>query len=426
MGTGLLDREFILRTLTHDAPWCGSHGAEGAYLGMGLIYYGLVYARQARTAVCLGSGGGFVPRMMRQAQRDLAIADQARTILVDANRPSAGWGAPAWLGKDSFFRRSFGDIEVVMKTTQEAASKVFAAQNLTIDVLHIDADHSFEACLADFRSYRQFLRNGSIVTLHDTNWPPAGVRHVVEHLRTRSDCEVIDFPDIGVGTALVRIVEDEAAPATPVSRRHYGQENAAIEFTRKAESPALAPLQRGWSYLESEAFRSRGVLAAHFVRDCADVLEIGGGEASIDTFLTGPHRNVIVLDPYLRERRSDTLNGTPCAIWHVRARFQDVEWRINAPGEYGVVMLGLDLQDLDEGSRRTLYELIDKARVTVLEFPTSWTPSHEQYDLIRRNTRTCEQYTCKLDLAGNQLGNLGNSWPPRFDREMHVFAPLAQ
>lgn len=70
---------------------------------MGLIYYGFVYAQQAEVAVCLRLGGGFVPRMMRQAQRDLGIADRARTILVDANRPQAGWGAPAWLDEQLVF-----------------------------------------------------------------------------------------------------------------------------------------------------------------------------------------------------------------------------------------------------------------------------------------------------------------------------------
>lgn len=86
----LINCELVVETLTHEAPWCGSHGADGDYLGMGLIYYGIAYILRAKLAVCLGSGGGFVPRLMRQAQRDLGIADDARTILVDANRPEAG------------------------------------------------------------------------------------------------------------------------------------------------------------------------------------------------------------------------------------------------------------------------------------------------------------------------------------------------
>src|SRR5215467_249049 len=187
----LIDPAFVEQTLTHEAPWCGSHGADRGYLGMGLVYYALVYATRAQTAVCLGSGGGFVPRLMRQAQRDLNL-DGARTVLVDGNRPEAGWGAPAWLPQGSFFRRTYPDVELIVQTTARAATEFFATQALTIDYLHIDADHSFEGCLADFNSYRQFLRVGSVVTLHDTNFHGAGVRHVVEHLRARGDCEVVE------------------------------------------------------------------------------------------------------------------------------------------------------------------------------------------------------------------------------------------
>src|SRR5262245_38832527 len=69
----LVDSRVISELLTREAPWHESHGADGAYLGMGLLYYALTYSLRADVAVCLGSGGGFVPRLMRQAQRDLGI-----------------------------------------------------------------------------------------------------------------------------------------------------------------------------------------------------------------------------------------------------------------------------------------------------------------------------------------------------------------
>src|SRR5262245_47159520 len=74
----LINFDLIRRALMRDAPWAGSHGAEGDYLGMGLLYYALVYGMRAKVAVCLGSGGGFVPRLMRQAQRDLGVAHRSR------------------------------------------------------------------------------------------------------------------------------------------------------------------------------------------------------------------------------------------------------------------------------------------------------------------------------------------------------------
>ncbi len=83
-----------------------------------------------------------MPRLMRQAQRDLGVADTARTILIDGNCAEAGWGAPKWLSSDSFFRREFPDVELLLMTTRDAAQKYFAKRGYKIDYLHIDADHS--------------------------------------------------------------------------------------------------------------------------------------------------------------------------------------------------------------------------------------------------------------------------------------------
>ena len=81
----LVNKDFITSMLTVDDPWCSSHGADNGSedLGAGLLYYSLAYSIRARTCVCLGSGGGFVPRLMRQAQRDLDL-EGGRTILVDS------------------------------------------------------------------------------------------------------------------------------------------------------------------------------------------------------------------------------------------------------------------------------------------------------------------------------------------------------
>ena len=420
----LIDRDFVRSVLTREAQWSGSHGAEDGFLGMGLLYYTLTYTWQAQIAVCLGSGGGFVPRLMRQAQRDLGIAETARTILVDANLADAGWGSPAWLGGDSFFRRNFPDVEIVLTTTEKAADQVFEPQGLRINYLHIDADHSFEACLADFCRYRKYLGVGSLVTFHDTTFPRAGVRDVVEHLRTRGDCDVIDLPDIGFGTAIVRIIAEEKSRTPSFALRRQGDDHSAVAVSRKRDAPALARPQIGWKYLDSEAFSTRSVIAAHFLRDCPLVIEIGGGGTTIDGFLTARHQRVVVVDPLVREQPAGKLGDDRSSVRYIRARFQDLEWRINQSKRYGLVMLGLELQGLNDDDRRALYTLVNEARTTVIEFPTSWQPSCDQFKDICDNTRIQECFTCKLDLSGNPVGDLENSWPPRFDREIHILRPI--
>ncbi len=424
MTKQLINRNFIYNVLMNDAPWANSHGAWEDYLGMGLIYYTIVYIKKAQTAVCLGSGGGFVPRLMRQAQRDLGIADHSRTILVDANRPEAGWSAPLWLDKDSFFRSHYSDIELIIKTSQEAAENYFADQRINIDYLHIDADHSLQACLDDFKSFRPFLKKGAIVTLHDTNFAGAGVRHVVSYIRARNDCEVIDFPEMGAGTALVRITNDHDAIDFQSKSRRFGSNSDAVIITSKPNISYLDPPVMTWKYLETEAFSTRSVIAAHFLKNCPSVIEIGGAKTPIHQFLTGNHENVIVLDPFIHEGSIEKQNGATCRILHIRACFQDVIWEIQRPKDYGLVMLGMELQGLSNDDYQALFQLVNNARITVIEFPPSWGPSRDQFHYIDSNTHTKLRFTCELNYTGNYMGDLETSWPPRFDRKIYVLEPV--
>jgi hypothetical protein len=172
------------------------------------------------------------------------------------------------------------------------------------------------------------------------------------------------------------------------------------------------------------AFATRYVLAAHFVNRCRSVVEVGGAKTPIDHFLDGTQDGVLILDPFIREGHADTLRGKPCAVSHVRARFQDVDWHIPPGAEYGLVMLGLEIQGLESRHYEALYQLVNRAKVTVIEFPPSWEPSREQFELIRNNTRTRVMFRTRLDLEGNDFGDLENSWPPRCEREMYVLEPL--
>jgi methyltransferase family protein len=417
MNHDLLDKNLISEVLTRDAAWEWSHGAKGDYLGMGLLYYSVVYALKAKVAVCLGSGGGFVPRLMRQAQRDLGIATSSRTILVDANKPEVGWGSPQWLADDSFFRTQFPDVELVIDTTKAAATNFFAPEQIKIDYLHIDADHSFNGCLEDFETYRPFLRAGSIVTMHDTNRNDAGVKHVVEYVRTMSEFEVVDFKDVGEGTALLRLGSSRTVEAPS---RENGN---VISVTRHPGAIAVGPAEKDWKYLESKAFATRYVLAAHFVAPCQSVIEIGGSKTPIDLFLTGHHDSVIVLDPLIRESHRSELNGKPCEVSHVRARFQDVDWNIPAAADYGMVMMGLEIQGLEPHHYEKLFQLITGAKVTVIEFPPSWEPSRKQFEIIKSSTNTRVTFQTQLNLENNDYGDLTNSWPPRCDRMIYVLEP---
>src|SRR5579859_7321916 len=92
--------------------------------------------------------------------------------------------------------------------------------------------------------------------------------------------------------------------------------------------PRLEEIRAGrkfWGYLDTEPLRIRYVLAAHFVRDCPHIIEIGGYRQNVITsFLRGAHESVTVfsLDEEFEPLERAELNGVPCRVRHVRDFFQ--------------------------------------------------------------------------------------------------------
>jgi hypothetical protein len=209
----LINAEYAVSHLTKDAKWNESHGANNAYLGGGMLYYVIPYMHKSRVCVCLGSGGGFVPRMMAQAHRDLRICGAAvgnmRVILVDGN--CGVWGRPDWMEDESFFRTAFSEIDLVIDTTANAFKK-FLAEGLQVDYLHVDADHSFEGCLADLRLYLQLVKQGGIITLHDTAPDrrtacadsTCGVLDAIAVAQKEFGLSIVNFPNVGCGIMIAR------------------------------------------------------------------------------------------------------------------------------------------------------------------------------------------------------------------------------
>jgi len=207
----LLNKEYLNGIILANCAFSEGHGARTDYLGFGMLYYSFVYLLKAKVAVCLGSGGGFVPRIMRQAQRDLDIEKSSRTILIDADKPELRYGRPDYLHDGSFLKELFPAVEIVIKPTGDAAD-IFLENGIKIDYLHIDADHSFSGSLSDYEIYRPLMAENFIITLHDTNLD--GVAKTVEHIRKQEDVEVIDFSYLWGGIA---IVKPKNAPSIPVA-----------------------------------------------------------------------------------------------------------------------------------------------------------------------------------------------------------------
>lgn len=209
---GLLDFDFIRSHVLLEAPWAESHGSDHHhFLGAGMLYYSFAYAFQCRTIVVLGSGGGFVPRLLRQAQRDLERSRlfgqrtqtdnvRFRLILIDAHLPQAGWGATFYAENDkTVMRRDFADIRYIIQTTDEAF-ELLKAEGVEIDYLHVDADHSFAQSHQDFINYASLLSPRGVVSFHDTcqnatRHCSTGVPDTLREIQKQPDAHGLQFLD---------------------------------------------------------------------------------------------------------------------------------------------------------------------------------------------------------------------------------------
>ena len=179
-------------------PYRWSHGATDEHLGDGLIIYSLIQYMRAKVCVCLGSGGGFIPRIMTQARIDLhgqkifegnpdySWGDIGVTFIVDAMNGIGG--QVDWFKEESYFRTKFHP-RILNTTTEDAFHNFFVKQDFKIDYLHIDAGHSYENVKEDFELYTQLLSDNAIVSIHDTDPEYADKFIVTQEVKDRNDHE---------------------------------------------------------------------------------------------------------------------------------------------------------------------------------------------------------------------------------------------
>ncbi len=184
---------------------------------------------------------------------------------------------------------------------------------------------------------------------------------------------------------------------------------------------AEPPAWQGLEHLSGPAAEVRQVLAAHFLRGCPHVLEIGGHLRPVTSYLTHQPQSVLSVDPKIVPYEAEELNGFPCHVRHVGSKFQHVDYTY-APESYGLVMLGLSLKPY--GSRSAtgelLLSLVRNARVVILDFAV---------ELGRAATQSAELLSqpglsihCSLELQLNDT-MIGHS--PYAARRFIVLRPAA-
>jgi len=192
--------------------------------------------------------------------------------------------------------------------------------------------------------------------------------------------------------------------------------------------PRLKEILEGkkfWGYLDTEALQTRYVLAAHFVRNARNIVEIGGYRDNLITrFLTGSHDSVSVfsLDAEFEPLERETLNGAPCRVRHVNDYFQNYS---HPTESLGVVALGIEIL----GDIEPFCNLLSRAEIAVIEVPLDHAPSVECLKVIREKLNVPVVCQVNLDLSpneeivGHELAKT-NMNVPFWKRNIYVLEPL--
>lgn len=172
-------------------------------------------------------------------------------------------------------------------------------------------------------------------------------------------------------------------------------------------------------HLSGPAAAIRQVLAAHFVRGCRHVVEIGGHRRPITEYLTHAPLSVTSIDPKTAEYEADELNGRPCRVRHIARKFQDVELDL-APRSYGLVLLGYSLKPFGrrEPLGELLFSLVDNAGVVVIDYTPELERAASQVpEILSRPTLTSH---CSFELT---LEDPEIAATPYARRRFHVLHP---
>jgi hypothetical protein len=163
----------------------------------------------------------------------------------------------------------------------------------------------------------------------------------------------------------------------------------------------------------------RQVIAAHFLKDCEHILEIGGHIRPITDYLTHRPKSVTSIDPKTAPYESYLLNGHMCRVRHIASKFQDVDYDY-LPRSYGLVLLGYSLTPFGNRSPlgERLFSLVDNARVIVLEYSPALERATSQVpEIIGRKTVNIRT-TLDLRLSDPEIVDT-----PYADRRLVVLGP---
>lgn len=224
----ITNQSYIEHNITSDAgeklDFLWTHGATKKHMGDGLIVYSLIQHMRYKNCVCIGTGGGYIPRIMTQARVDLhdqgifegdkafSWGDIGSTYVVD---PCNGIGGQSTIDDENGFYRTHFYPRFIKETSERAYYDFFVREDISIDLLFIDGDHSYEGVKKDFDLYSKIISEHGLILIHDSDpsysetlivsedakkdfFPFDGPSKLVKELENNDDWVVMNLFNFGI------------------------------------------------------------------------------------------------------------------------------------------------------------------------------------------------------------------------------------
>jgi len=164
------------------------------------------------------------------------------------------------------------------------------------------------------------------------------------------------------------------------------------------------------NFYEHDAFKSRYVLAAHHLRHCKHIVEIGGYRTPISLFLRSQHQSVTTIDPYIKPMVADTLNGAPSTVRHLPMMFEDY---VLSGHEDCFLYMGLDYYDEENRPAcAKLKEIVHSFETVVVDYAARYPTGATCFQALELPSAFDRVASVLLEVEGNDWGDLTGSWLP--------------
>ena len=185
----------ILEALAYRGSHINSQLDGTAWVGHSQFAYWIVSALQPKVIVELGTHGGCSYFSFCDSVLHNHINAKAFAVDTWEGEQQAGvYGQSVYEKVQIYNQQMFGDFSQLLKMRFDEALPLFS--NCSVDLLHIDGFHTYEAASHDLNSWLPKLSENAVVLLHDTHEiaPGFGVHTLWAELKEQNPQKCMEFP----------------------------------------------------------------------------------------------------------------------------------------------------------------------------------------------------------------------------------------